>query len=922
MSSIVPDSALGAFQMETGPGVPLNVFVSREWLAGELAFPERANLFLAGAIPGGLFASERLADALGKILRPEHAGLVIRSFETLHVIQLSSDRVFLDPEAGRAAFEAAPGAAGVLTWLVNGITHDAARKSTPYSFMTAVSPAADARISPVPAGMTDREIVINRWLADHLAAKAGDSLTVAYFVPAPGGGFTEASRRFTVRRIAEMDDIAAERTLMPDFPGLSDVERCGDWDIGIPLDAEKLKDKDNEAYWNAFRQTPKAFVTLAAGQAMWASRFGALTAVRFPRPPGGDAAVVTAVTRALDPAALGLVFLPAGENARRAVEQAVDFGGLFLGLSIVLILAALLLAGMLFVFGMEQRSREMGILLATGWRRERIRGIFLREGALLAGAGAAAGALPGMTYARIFIMGLNHWWRDAVAGAEIPFAASPGSVATGAAVTFLAALATLALALRRRLRHSPHTLLTADFTRGIPAESPPGNAGIVLAGVCAAGALGIVTYAIAAGTDDPTLSFFMAGFLMLAAELAGAWHALGRRGNGARTVNSGTITLAHLGVRNAARRRGRSVAVIGLLAGGCFLVAAVSAMKENIGARADRRDSGTGGFALLGETALPFRELPAPDRLPPGVTVVPFKIYDGDDASCLTLARAQSPRLVGVDPADMIARGAFVRPGRENPWERLREKLPGGVIPALAGDDNTARWNLQKKTGPDGDVLEYRDERRNPFRVKLMGTLPVRLSVFQGMILISREAFSERFPAEDGFRMFLADAPPGAAGAARQALSREFDRAGADIVPARERLLQFYSVEAAYLGMFLALGGLGLILGSAGMGVVVLRNVLERRRELAILRAVGFRRGALHTMLVAEHAVLLAGGLAVGTLAAAVALAPSFLHRGPDAPLVPLAGLLAAVTASGLAWTLLATWLATRGNLTGALRNE
>jgi len=44
-------------------------------------------------------------------------------------------------------------------------------------------------------------------------------------------------------------------------------------------------------------------------------------------------------------------------------------------------------------------------------------------------------------------------------------------------------------------------------------------------------------------------------------------------------------------------------------------------------------------------------------------------------------------------------------------------------------------------------------------------------------------------------------------------------------------------VQNTYLNTFQVLGALGLLLGSAGLGVVVLRNVLERRAELAAMLA-------------------------------------------------------------------------------------
>jgi len=101
--------------------------------------------------------------------------------------------------------------------------------------------------------------------------------------------------------------------------------------------------------------------------------------------------------------------------------------------------------------------------------------------------------------------------------------------------------------------------------------------------------------------------------------------------------------------------------------------------------------------------------------------------------------------------------------------------------------------------------------------------------------------------------MFLVDTPPGGTEPARKGLLEHMERVGMTAVPATSRLLEFYSVEATYLAMFLALGGLGLVLGTLGMGIVVLRNVLERRRELALLRCVGFSARQVTRVIVAEH---------------------------------------------------------------------
>ena len=83
-------------------------------------------------------------------------------------------------------------------------------------------------------------------------------------------------------------------------------------------------------------------------------------------------------------------------------------------------------------------------------------------------------------------------------------------------------------------------------------------------------------------------------------------------------------------------------------------------------------------------------------------------------------------------------------------------------------------------------------------------------------------------------------------------------------MPTAERLAEFHKVENTYLSTFQTLGGLGLLLGTLGLAAVLLRNVLERRRELALLGAVGYGRSRLFASSIAESALLLVCGLAVG----------------------------------------------------------
>jgi putative ABC transport system permease protein len=195
-------------------------------------------------------------------------------------------------------------------------------------------------------------------------------------------------------------------------------------------------------------------------------------------------------------------------------------------------------------------------------------------------------------------------------------------------------------------------------------------------------------------------------------------------------------------------------------------------------------------------------------------------------------------------------------------------------------------------------------------------------SVLQGALILSETNFVRLFPTQSGYQVFLVDAPAASAANVSKALTRGLEDVGLSVTPAPERLAAFNTVENTYLSIFAILGGLGLLLGSVGLGVIVLRNVWERRGELALLRAVGFRRDALHRLVFAEHALLLMLGLAVGIVSALVAVLPALRSPGAEVPWLSLALTLLAVFVSGLVWTGFATTIALRSPLLAALRNE
>ena len=296
----------------------------------------------------------------------------------------------------------------------------------------------------------------------------------------------------------------------------------------------------------------------------------------------------------------------------------------------------------------------------------------------------------------------------------------------------------------------------------------------------------------------------------------------------------------------------------------------------------DPRSANTAGFTLLADTLLPIVPTTRPavegqDELfvadlfeegeaLAGVTLERFRLRPGEDASCLNLYQAKDPRVLAPTPA-FVAEGRFAfgataaeTPDEEaNPWLLLDREFADGAIPAIA--DSTS-LNYALHIGIGDDFVLNRDTDR-PITLRIVGALSD--SIFQRELLISEAHFERVFPDYEGYRFFLIDAPPARMADVSAALEDRLVDFGFDVVSAGERLAAFHRVENTYLATFQTLGGLGLILGTFGLGAVLLRNVLERRRELALMRAVGYNARHLSLMVLAENAFLLFAGLVTGT---------------------------------------------------------
>ena len=154
-----------------------------------------------------------------------------------------------------------------------------------------------------------------------------------------------------------------------------------------------------------------------------------------------------------------------------------------------------------------------------------------------------------------------------------------------------------------------------------------------------------------------------------------------------------------------------------------------------------------------------------------------------------------------------------------------------------------------------------------------------------------------------------------------QVLEKTLGDYGFDLTSASARLASYRSVENTYISTFQSLGGLGVLLGTLGLALVLFRNIIERRGELATLRAFGFSRRLLSRMLFLESCFLLTIGMLIGIVAGLVAILATHGHF-PTFPWISLTITLLFIFGFGIIANAVAVTIALRSPLLATLKSE
>lgn len=958
IAGIVPDRGLGIFSISPSQAAPRNIFVNRATVGEVLDREGQANALLLDQHATLNDFNISLAD-LGLTLQRVNRRFEPESGEPKTIYSyywLTSERLLLPEIAVSRINEAfrADELTETTTYLANAIERlnreGEVVATVPYSTITAVDSSPELPLNyKLPEILINDQLsdarsknevvplVLNQWAADQLGATQGTSLRVAYYEPEVENG-KEIERFFSAvvtdvvpitrpvtpyrrRREATFDQpptVYNDPDLTPSVPGVTDQDSISDWDLPFPLKREISKEDD--AYWNEHRLTPKAFLPLKYGQQLFGSRFGETTGIRISTSAAADESLLNKrLLEILKPSysELGWSIIPIREQQLAASGGTTPFDGLFLSLSFFVILAAIMLIAMLFRLGLTQRMSQFGALLAVGWTPKRVAGLVLREGLLVAAAGVLLGVVGGFLYAWIVLWALRSLWVGAVTVPFLTFHWTPQSLLIGSLAGWVVAGVTLWRTARWLTQLDAQTLLSQRDTDKMASRTSGRGRLPLVAGGLGLLAVGVGVFGASTAGQIAAGAFVGGGMLVLIAALLFIYACLRSPSRVAIRTHQVSFTFRQLISRNASRHPLRSTMTIGLMATAAFLIMAISAFRLQPGTE------GTGGFTLIGQSSQTLSrdlrqkrvrsEMLGPDaRLLDETIIAPLRMRLGQDASCNNLYKATRPTVVGIPKSfsKLFDNASTGLPGflwaaegeatvGQSPWDALdvdAEGTENDPIPVII-DQNTAMWSLQMMKGV-GEVRAFEYEPGKLIYFRVVGLLSN--SMLQGKLMIGENNFNVIFPNISGYQYFLIAVGGSRSDEVASVLENRLGDIGMDVMDANRVLSTMLAVQNTYLRTFQSLGALGLLLGTIGLAVAQMRSVLERRQELAVMRAIGFSRHRLTSVVMGETVTLLLLGIGCGAVCAVVAVLPHALINGLEPPIVEPLVLLVGIGLFGL----------------------
>jgi putative ABC transport system permease protein len=546
-------------------------------------------------------------------------------------------------------------------------------------------------------------------------------------------------------------------------------------------------------------------------------------------------------------------------DAERQLGRAqAGFTGLaFLFGLVALAVGAFLVANTL-AMTLAERTREIGLLRAAGTTSRQVLGLFLRQGIVLALLGGVVGTLGGLLAANLMIAFLQSTRALLIGGLSF----NPGALALAFG---LGSLVTLTGALVPALAASRISPLDALRPSRQPGRTLGGRLPWLVGLAIAAVAIGAVAYPLQRGESSLpgallAVAALLGGAVVVALLLQPLAFIVGRP----FAVFFGAQ--GYLGRANLGRDPVRTGLTVGALAIGLSSVVALGIVSTSARVTAERWVDSIlpGGHAIrLGgpediEAVRPtFDKIPGIRRATPIIEFPAVELIDG--------GQREAP-VAGIDPTSFQDTGSLIFSDgvRDKAFQALRD---GGSVllpEAVATRDGLAVGVLIQLAQPGGEG--------QPFQVAGIVAYSLPTRSVEGAILMSLADARDRFGVTEASLWTLEPEPGVPAAAFSSAVAKTAASLSAQALTAPELASELGRSLDRLIGLFDVLALLAVVIGGLGIVNTLAVGVLERTREIAILRSHGMTVGQVQAMVVAEAGIIGAvGGLAAVAIGALVA---------------------------------------------------
>jgi len=794
--------------------LPLNVFVNRQHLAEKMELEGKINMVLSDD-----FIEE---EQLAACWTPEQSGIHLTDST------LTCDGVFIPlnivEKLGNRNEELST---LYLSYFVNDLIHNA--DTIPYSFVTAVN---EWQGEPLEG----QDIILSDYAARRLHVQEGDSVSMSYFITRQLKNLDTRAQMLRVKKIVPLASFRQDSLLMADFPGLTRVENCTDWDSDLPIDMNRVQ-KEDEDFWHTYRQTPKAVVSYEAVKKDWSNAFGSATAMRFTSRPEVSWMPHDADVQLYHPRAQGL----------KGAAGGVDFAGLFLSLGFFIILSSVLLMKNPLVEMFTQRQGEIQLYQQLGFKDKDIRKGLFKEAFTVMLFASPWGALAGFAYSTLTLWLLGNVWSGATHTEGFVLHVQPLTLIIGVLIGLLICALTLWWVIRSQL-----STVNSQFPT-VNSQLSTLNCHLSIV----SSILLLLTISLIVVNFiylHNMVLFIVCGLLWIL-----TWGLFLRREVERRSSTMPDVVNRKQLIRQSVRASLKQhLLAYWTLSLGVFTVFAVGLSRPDF----TQALQATGGYQFYVDSRVPIQyDLNNPSvrhklslqSLPDSTTFLGFLRHTQDEASCLNLNQVSTPTVLGVDLKEMEAFGLI--PDSQLSTANCQLYL----------DEEALTWSLMKSVG---DTLFYQSERGDSVPVVIAGTYPT--GIFHGNAIMSSEVFRRLWPKEGGQEVLLmkSSRPEEAA----EILSMAMNEYGLNVQTVEERIKMFFEVTETYLIIFLTLGGLGLLLGIFSLMIIVRKNLTAQRSTIRQYRATGFSEPLIRQLLLHENLLVPFYAICVGAIGSIISI--------------------------------------------------